>query len=135
MSDESPLRQGERLSRVERITKRRDFQDIQRNGRRRQSALAVVIARQGNQSWTRIGLTVSRKVGPAVVRNRVKRRLREIFRRNKANFPAHHDIVIIARQAAAEASFETLQADILILCRKLQTPSRRRRKPKTPDAS
>jgi len=50
-------------------------------------------------------LTVSRKVGNAVVRNRVKRRIREWFRCARASFPGSLDIVVIARRQAAELEF------------------------------
>jgi len=80
----------------------------------------VVIARQGQQPWTRIGLTVSRKVGKAVVRNLVKRRLREIFRKNKARIPAGMDLIFIARREAATASFAVLTEEILNLGAALQ---------------
>ena len=123
-NDHAPLRVGERLSRCERVLRSRTFRHIQRRGHRRVGALVVVITRRGEQSWTRLGLTVSRKVGGAVTRNRVKRRLREIFRRNKASFPAGHDVVIIARKDAATASFQALQAEVLSLC---QRPPRRSR--------
>lgn len=80
----------------------------------------MVIARQGQQPWTRIGLTVSRKVGKAVVRNLVKRRLREIFRKNKARIPAGMDLIFIARREAATASFAALTEEILNLGAALQ---------------
>ena len=50
----------------------------------------------------RLGVTVSRRVGNAVVRTRVKRRVREWFRRNRGQFPAGKDVVVIARPSAAE---------------------------------
>lgn len=53
----------------------------------------------------RLGLTVSRKVGNAVVRNRVKRRVRAWFREARSTFPGAWDIVVIARRQAAELEF------------------------------
>lgn len=88
---------------------------------RRVGRFVVAVGCRAEQPWTRIGLTVSRKVGNATVRNRVKRRLREIFRRNKASFPMQRDIVLIARSAAAEASFEALREEVLRLCGQLAT--------------
>jgi ribonuclease P protein component len=55
---------------------------------------------------SRLGLTVSRKVGNAVVRNRVKRRVREWFRRTRSSFAGSWDIIVIARRDAAELEFD-----------------------------
>jgi ribonuclease P protein component len=52
----------------------------------------------------RLGVTASRKVGSAVVRNRVKRRVRDAFRRQRGLLPASTDVVVIARPSAAELS-------------------------------
>ena len=60
----------------------------------------------------RIGLTVSRKVGNAVVRNRVKRRIREWFRRSRAAVPAGTETVVIARASAARISYAELAAEL-----------------------
>ncbi|MBS1126941.1 MAG: rnpA: ribonuclease protein component, partial [Nitrospirae bacterium] len=61
----------------------------------------------------RLGLSVSRKIGNAVVRNRIKRRLREIFRNQLADRTLRYDFVVVARSASAEAAFPDLQTGIL----------------------
>lgn len=60
----------------------------------------------------RIGVTVSKKVGNAVVRNRIRRWVRELFRQNKTWFPAGQDIVIIAKKRAAQATHAQLATDL-----------------------
>ena len=67
----------------------------------------------------RLGLSVSKKVGTAVKRNGVRRRLKEIFRSSMARLPGGLDLVISARPAAAEASFEELNEEFLRSLRKL----------------
>jgi ribonuclease P protein component len=62
---------------------------------------------------SRLGMAVSRKIGPAHVRNQARRRLRELFRRNKDRFPAGWDLVVIAQPAIATVSFQELQAEFL----------------------
>jgi ribonuclease P protein component len=64
-------------------------------------------------SSTRFGLTVSRRIGKAVIRNKIKRRLREILRR--IDLPCGWDIVIIARGPAANADYATLEKSVQII--------------------
>ena len=68
----------------------------------------VVYCRRNGTKASRLGLTVSAKLGHAVVRNRMRRRLREIYRADEANLQSGYDIVIVARSAAIEAEFSTL---------------------------
>lgn len=63
-------------------------------------------------TFSRLGLSVSKKIGIAVVRNRIKRRLREAFRRLLPDRPLHYDFIIVARQASVEAEFDALNKQI-----------------------
>lgn len=67
----------------------------------------------------RLGLSVSKKVGTAVKRNGVRRRLKEIFRSSATALPSNVDFVVSARPAAAEASFEELKEEFLRSLHKL----------------
>ena len=67
----------------------------------------------------RLGLSVSKKVGTAVKRNGVRRRLKEIFRSSSVGLPADLDFVISARPASAEATFEELSEEFQRLLAKL----------------
>jgi len=67
----------------------------------------------------RVGITVSRKVGGAVVRNRVKRWIRECYRRRHPEFPAQVDVVVVARPAAAEAGHDGICRELAALARRL----------------
>lgn len=79
----------------------------------RSVVLLVADQRSGDPTGTpRLGLTVSRRVGGAVVRNRVKRRLREWFRQHRSGCPAGKDLVIIARPAAASISAADLAREL-----------------------
>ena len=95
------------LPRSRRLRSRKDFVRVQRTGRRRTSAHFVALVAEPHASAetreNRLGVTVSRKVGSAVARNRVKRRIREHFRARPTASPVR-DLVVIARRGAAELS-------------------------------
>ena len=78
----------------------------------------VLYARRNRLGGNRVGITVSKKLGHAVVRNRTRRRLREIYRLNEAQFQPGWDIVVVARTRAVEAPFEKLTASYLALAAK-----------------
>ena len=71
----------------------------------------------------RLGVTVSKRVGNAVIRNRVKRRIREWFRHARARLPGQSEIVVIARRTARELSGAEV---VTILDRAIQSPNSRR---------
>ncbi len=82
------------------------------------SPLLVLYARKNRLNENRVGITVSKKLGGAVVRNRVRRRLREVYRLNEDRFLPGYDIVVVARSRAVDASFESLCAAYLHLAEK-----------------
>lgn len=108
----------ERLRKVERLRRRAQFLRVQRRGRRKSGPRLVVYARPNGRGWTRIGLTVSRKVGKAPVRNRWKRLLREAFRRNKARFPMGFDLVIIVKAGKAPTDRDDVLEELAPLARR-----------------
>jgi ribonuclease P protein component len=85
-----------------RIRRSREFREIAQVGRRFASPAFVVLVRPtGDRGRARLGITASRKVGNAIVRNRVKRQIREWFRRRGQTPLAGFDVVVIARASAA----------------------------------
>lgn len=106
----------ERFPPTLRLRERADFKRVERRGRRRTGPSLIVVAQRNGLDTSRIGLTVTRKVGNAAARNRWKRRLREIFRRNKDRFPTGWDfVVIVKRSAPNDASFDELRTELLTL--------------------
>lgn len=89
---------GQSFGKNERIRKRRDYLKVQRKGKRVSSGNFTVILSSNESGTRRLGITVSKKIGISVKRNRIKRLLREFFRLNKNNLPDSKDIVIIARK-------------------------------------
>lgn len=96
----------------ERIRKRSEYQTIYRKGAKFETRHFKLAVLPNCLPARRIGITVSRKVGNAVQRNRVKRRLREYFRRHKAAFPSSSDIVITAKTGAQELSFALVCSEL-----------------------
>lgn len=81
-------------------------------------ALVLYVRRNGSRE-NRLGLTVSTKVGCAVVRNRIRRRLREIYRLNEDKLTGGCDVVVVARTRAAQSSYRQLEKSFLYLADKL----------------
>lgn len=81
-------------------------------------AYLVLYARKNRTQSNRVGITVSKKLGKAHVRNRVRRRLREVYRLNEAKFQPGWDIVVVARSKAVDAPFDKLTASYLALAAK-----------------
>ncbi len=109
------------LPRHERLRKRSEFTAVQGRGKKLHTErfLVFVLPRAEPSAPARLGITVSKKVGGAVVRNRIKRLVREAFRRRKALFPQGLDIVFIAKQTAIDVELEGLLRETERLCRKL----------------
>ena len=82
------------------------------------NACLVLYARKNRTGTNRVGITVSKKLGKAVIRNRVRRRIREAYRLNEERFLPGWDIVIVARSRAVEVSFQKLSHSLLSLAEK-----------------
>ena len=104
---------GRGFSKEERLRKRREFLGVYERGDKIQSTYFVLYMLENGLPHHRLGITVSRKIGRAVVRNQIKRRLREIFRTNKQAIFPHCDLVVNAKRAAARAHNQQIREDIL----------------------
>jgi ribonuclease P protein component len=103
----------ETFSRDDRLRKRTEFEACYSSGVRvSQRHLVLYLLPKPGALRPRLGVSVSKKVGDAVTRNRVKRRLKEIFRKSPARLSAHgSEIVINARPSAAAAPYAELERD------------------------
>ena len=95
------------------------FRRLYYKGKSAGNRYLVIYCARNRLEATRVGLTVSTKLGHAVVRNRVRRRLREIVRHNASCLPSGYDIVIVARTAAVEAEFAALEKSFRTLTGRL----------------
>jgi ribonuclease P protein component len=101
-----------------RLRARADFETARRRGRSWGTPLLSVTAVRKASPVRRCGFIVSKRVGTAVVRNRVRRRLREIVRRRPPSLETGWDLVLIARPAAATAAYAALEHDVDELLRR-----------------
>lgn len=97
-----------------RVRRRVEFLRAQKSGRRQHVAhFTVIFFDRGEAGPPRLGLVTSRKIGNAVHRNGVRRRLRECFRRERARFPQGHDVVVIAREGAPALDYAAVRDEML----------------------
>ena len=94
----------EKFPKSARLRKRPEFLKLSRTGRKIHSAHFVTVSEKNDRGETRLGITVSGKVGNAVARNRIKRSLREFFRRRRHELGTGLDFLVIARGSASKIS-------------------------------
>ena len=95
------------------------FRRLYAKGRSAAGPYLVVYCRRNGTDGNRVGITASKKLGHAVVRNRVRRRLREIYRLHEEEFLRGWDIVVVARSRAVAAPYAKLERAYLSLAQKL----------------
>jgi ribonuclease P protein component len=100
-----------RFTAADRIRRRRDFLAAQTRGKRLHTPHFGVCLAPGPTDHPRLGLVVTKRLGKAVRRNRVKRLVREFFRRHKGALPPA-DIIIMAKKGAAELSYEQVYQEL-----------------------
>ena len=93
--------------------RRGDFDAVYRAGKRRSSSHFTVFFRANALPQTRFGFSIKKALGGAVVRNRIRRRIREIVRSHRPEIPVGWDIVIHPKSTVARAEFAALAADLL----------------------
>jgi ribonuclease P protein component len=110
---------AQRFSHGDRLKKRYEFRRVQLSGRRIHTPHFLIVVQPNALENTRLGITVTKKVGTAVQRNRIKRVVREVFRRNRALFPKGHDVVFIAKRDAAGIDYDGVLGEVTRASRRL----------------
>jgi len=111
----------ERFEKSRRLLKRGEFRLTYESGRKLHGPLFTAFVREGTSDGTRVGLTVTRKVGMSVERNRCRRLLREAFRRNQAlSTGAPFDIVINVKREMVSASYSDVESELQKLLAKVR---------------
>lgn len=101
------------------MKKNHEFRRLYAKGKSAATPSLVVYFRRTNRDYNQLGITVSTKIGNAVCRNRVRRRLREIYRLNEARLPKGLDMVLVARQKSPFVSYAELERSYLSACVRL----------------
>lgn len=99
------------------LKKKYDFDYVFKNGKSYANRNLVMYVIENESSNSRIGISVSKKVGNSVIRHRMTRLLRECFRLNEKQFCSHVDMVVIVRASAKDFDFWEMQKSFLHLCR------------------
>jgi len=101
------------------LKKNHEFKRLYNRGKSAASQHAVVYCRKNGGQSNRLGVTVSTKLGGAVQRNRIRRRLKEIYRLNEVTFLNGYDIVMVARMKSRFSGYHELESSLLLLFKKL----------------
>ena len=118
MDEEKPfaeLPKKRNLPREWRLVRRAEYDAVYREGRKRSSATFVIFARRNTLARDRFGMSVKKALGNAVVRNQIRRRVREILRLHREEIALGWDVVIHPSRAAATLKFAKLEAELLSL--------------------
>jgi ribonuclease P protein component len=101
------------------LKKNRDFRRLYSSGKNAANATLALYCRRNRTAENRLGITTGTKIGKAVVRNRVRRRIREAYRLGEDKLKKGWDIVIVARTRAATATYREIDAALSALLRKV----------------
>ena len=120
------IKPNQRFRKSERLRLRSDFSRVYAYRFSAGNDVLVVYAMENGLKWSRLGMSVSKKVGNSVMRHRVRSKIREAYRLNKTNLPAGYDLICIARPQAAR---EDIDLDS-ILCKTVKQAVQRTKKPR-----
>ncbi|MCK8824528.1 ribonuclease P protein component [Fuchsiella alkaliacetigena] len=99
----------------ERLTKNHQFKRVYEQGNSIANEFVVLYFLKNGGNKRRIGFSISKKIGKAVIRNRIKRIFKEIYRKNKNDLVSGIDLIIIARKGIAGASYKEIKAAVFNL--------------------
>jgi ribonuclease P protein component len=105
--------EGEVFPKELRLRRRSEFRRVQDHGRRVHTGHFIIFAFPAAPEVQRLGITATRKVGTAVVRNRLKRYVRETFRRHRQAFPRGQEMVVLIKRDPQDLDSATVQAELV----------------------
>jgi|GEM_PF-56737 len=101
------------------LTQNHEFRRLYNKGTSSATPAMVIYCRQNGRGVNRLGITVSSKLGNAVRRNRIRRRLRETYRLNEDKLRRGYDVVIVARSGAYDAPWPAMNGEFRRICGKI----------------
>ena len=101
------------LPKANRLRQKKDFKRVYQRGKSLSMPYFVLYWHKSYQSEARIGFSISKKIGKAVARNRLKRQCRAIIKDHLANFAPKYDYILVLRQAAAKSDYNALSGQLV----------------------
>lgn len=101
------------------LNKNRDFCNLYNRGKNAGNKLIVIYCRYNRKDYNRLGITVSKKVGNAVSRNRARRLIKEAYRLNESKLKSGFDLVVVSRFKTVFSDLDAVSKAFLELCEKL----------------
>ncbi|GAQ24863.1 MULTISPECIES: ribonuclease P protein component [Tepidanaerobacter] len=101
-----------------RLTKNLEFINVYKSGRRISSPFFVMYIKKNDLGYSRLGVSVSKKVGKSVVRNKIKRQIKEIIRKNYDFINSGWDIVFSVKPAAVQLNYAQIEKEIISLLKR-----------------
>lgn len=109
------------FTKADRIRRPSEYRTLSKKGKRHYSDHFIIISRKNQIFRSRLGVTVSKKVGKAVTRNKIKRLVRETFRLNRSRLPEQVDMNVIAKASAGKIEAEELKRHLMRCFERLDT--------------
>jgi len=101
-----------------RLTKNFEFIKVYKTGRRLSSLFFTMYIKKNELNFSRLGVSVSKKVGKSVVRNKIKRRIKEIVRLNYDYIKQGYDIVVSAKPSSVQLDFKAMEKELIGLMKR-----------------
>lgn len=109
---------NQHMNRIGRLRKNYEFKYVYNKGRVYSNNLLVLYIAENKDKYNKVGFSVSKKVGKSVIRNKVRRRLKECYRLNSDRIKKGYNMVFISRVRAREASYDEIERSMLHLLKK-----------------
>lgn len=105
---------------INRLRKNEDFRKVYQKRKSMANKLLIIYISENGCEFNKVGFTVSKKVGKSVVRSRVKRLLSESYRLNSEKVVQGYDIIFVARNTCAEATYKEIESALVHLLKKMK---------------